>query len=86
MVVQLPQNLFLPAGLALRVDDGKPLQLTLQTCDARGCYAGTAVSDELLGSLKKGAKLHLGIQTVRREKIDIIVPLKGFTAGYRKIK
>jgi invasion protein IalB len=86
MTVHLPQNLFLPAGVALRVDDGKALQLSLQTCDARGCYAGLAVSAELLESLKKGAQLHLGIQTMLRERIGIIVPLKGFTAGYRKIK
>ena len=86
MMLQVPPNLFLPAGVTLRVDDGRALQLPLQTCDARGCYAGLPVSADLLESLKKGSRLHLAIQTVRRDKIDIIVPLKGFTAGYQKIK
>src|ERR1700712_5444709 len=37
-VIQLPLGLDLPAGAKLGVDDGKTVDLQIQTCEARGCY------------------------------------------------
>ncbi len=86
MMVQLPKGLFLPAGVALRVDDGEALKLDLQTCDDNGCYAGLAVSEDLLGALRSGASLHLGVRSLDKKNFDIILSLQGFTVGYRKIE
>lgn len=86
MVLHLPQGLFLPAGVNLRVDEGKAVNLQLQTCDGRGCYAGMVVTDELLGAMKAGSSLHLGVQNVQKQRFDIVLSLLGFTAGYEKIE
>ena len=39
LLVQLPLGLNLPVGAKLQVDDGKVVDLQIQTCEARGCYA-----------------------------------------------
>jgi invasion protein IalB len=37
-LVQLPLGLNLPVGAKFQVDDGKPIDLQIQTCENRGCY------------------------------------------------
>jgi invasion protein IalB len=58
MLVQLPLGLFLPVGAKLQVDEGKPLDLQVQTCEAQGCFAGSAMDAELLAAIKAGKQLH----------------------------
>jgi invasion protein IalB len=43
MAIRVPVGLYLPAGLGLKIDDGKPETVPLQTCDLQGCYAETQV-------------------------------------------
>ena len=43
-LVQLPLGLNLPGGARLQVDDGKVVELLIQTCENRGCYANTQIS------------------------------------------
>ena len=38
-LLQLPLGLNLPAGAKLQVDEGKMVDLQIQTCENRGCYA-----------------------------------------------
>ncbi|WP_204312956.1 invasion associated locus B family protein, partial [Stenotrophomonas maltophilia] len=37
-LIQLPLGLNLPVGAKLQVDDGKAVDVPIQTCEARGCY------------------------------------------------
>ena len=45
-LVQLPLGLNLPDGAKLQVDDGKAINLPIQTCEARGCYASALVATQ----------------------------------------
>ena len=85
-LVQLPLGLDLPAGARLQVDEGKPADLQIQTCDNRGCYANTPVSPELLTALKSGKQLKVAFQNLNKEIITIAMPLADFPAAYEKIK
>ena len=85
-LVQLPLGLNLPAGAKLQVDDGKVIDLQIQTCENRGCYANTPVSPELLAALKSGKQLKVAFQNLNKEIITIPMPLADFPAAYEKIK
>jgi len=85
-LVQLPLGLNLPAGAKLQVDDGKVIDLQIQTCENRGCYANTPVSPELLTALKSGKQLKVAFQNLNKEVITIPMPLADFAAAYEKIK
>ena len=85
-LVQLPLGLNLPAGAKLQVDDGKVVDLQVQTCEARGCYASTPIAPELLAALKSGKQLKVSFQNLAKETISIPMPLADFAAAYDKIK
>jgi invasion protein IalB len=85
-MVQLPLGLNLPGGAKLQVDDGKTTDLQIQTCENRGCYAGTAISPELLAALRSGKQLKVLFQNLAKETITIPMPLTDFAAAYDKIK
>ncbi|MBI5319086.1 MAG: invasion associated locus B family protein [Bradyrhizobium sp.] len=86
VLVQLPLGLNLPAGAKIQVDDGKSVDLPVQTCEARGCFANTAVTPDLLAAMKSGKQLKVSFQTLARETITIPMPLADFAVAYEKIK
>jgi invasion protein IalB len=86
VLVQLPLGLNLPGGAKLQVDDGKTIDLQIQTCENRGCYASTPIAPELLAALKSGKQLKLSFQNLAKETIAIPMPLADFAAAYDKIK
>jgi invasion protein IalB len=84
--IQLPLGLNLPAGAKLQIDDGKVVDLQVQTCEARGCYASTPIAPELLAALKSGKQLKVSFQNLTKETISIPMPLADFSTAYDKIK
>lgn len=85
-MVQLPLGINLPGGAKLQVDDGKTADLQIQTCENRGCYAGTAIAPDVLAALKSGKELKLSFQNLAKETITIPMPLTDFATAYDKIK
>jgi invasion protein IalB len=84
--VQLPLGLNLQTGAKFQVDDGKAVDLPIQTCENRGCYASAPVTPELLTALKSGKQLKVSFQDLAKETITIPIPLNDFAAAYDKIK
>jgi invasion protein IalB len=86
VLVQLPLGISLPGGAKLQVDDGQATDLQIQTCEARGCYAGTPIAPDLLAAMKSGKQLKILFQNLGKETITIPLPLADFAAAYDKIK
>jgi invasion protein IalB len=85
-LVQLPLGLNLQAGAKLQVDDGKSIDLPIQTCENRGCYTSFPVSPEMLAALRSGKQLKILFQDLAKETITIPMALNDFTAAFDKIK
>jgi invasion protein IalB len=85
-LVQLPLGLNLQAGAKLQVDDGKSIDLPIQTCENRGCYASIPISPEMLNALRAGKQLKVMFQDLAKDPIAIPMSLADFTAAYDKIK
>jgi len=85
-LLQLPLGLNLPLGAKLQVDEGKTIDLQIQTCENRGCYASTPIAPDLLASLRSGKQLKVSFQNMAKETIAIPMPLTDFAAAYDKIK
>ena len=85
-LVQLPLGINLPAGAKLQVDEGKAVDLQIQTCEQRGCYANLPVAPDLLAAMRTGKQLKVLFQTLTKEPIAIPLPLTDFAAAYEKIK
>ncbi len=85
-LVQLPLGLNLPVGAKLQVDEGNAVDLQIQTCENRGCYASAPIAPDLLAALKSGKQLKVSFQNLAKETIAIPMPLADFAAAYDKIK
>ncbi|WP_456764787.1 invasion associated locus B family protein [Bradyrhizobium sp. USDA 3650] len=85
-LLQLPLGLNLPIGAKLQVDDGKTVDLPIQTCENRGCYASTPIAPDLLATLRSGKQLKVSFQNMAKETIAVPMPLGDFAAAYDKIK
>jgi invasion protein IalB len=85
-VVQLPLGLNLPAGAKLQVDEGKAVDLAIQTCENRGCYANIPVAPDMLAALRTGKQLKVSFQNLGKETLTIPLPLADFAPAYDKIK
>lgn len=81
-VVIAPLGVHLPSGLALRVDDGEPVELTFEHCDRRGCYAGMKLTAELRSKLMEGSTCQISFTNLAGETITPSLSLSGFTDGY----
>lgn len=86
MLIQLPHGLFLPAGVTLTIDEGKPKTIVVQTCDAKGCYAGDALGKDEVNAMQTGKALTVGFQNLEKKALNIALPLAGFKAAYDKLK
>lgn len=85
-LVQLPLGLNLQAGAKLQVDEGKSVDLPVQTCENRGCYASVPISPDMLNAMRAGKQLKVLFQDLAKETIAIPMSLADFTATYDKIK
>ncbi|SFO33185.1 Invasion protein IalB, involved in pathogenesis [Bradyrhizobium sp. Ghvi] len=85
-LLQLPLGLNLPVGAKLQVDEGKTIDLQIQTCENRGCYASTPIASDLLAALRSGKQLKVSFQNMAKETIAIPMPLGDFASAYDKIK
>lgn len=85
-LIQLPLGLNLPVGAKLQIDEGKPVDVQIQTCEARGCYINAPIGADVLAQLKSGKQLKVLFQNLGKETITIPMPLADFAAVYEKIK
>ncbi len=86
LLLQTPLGLHLPSGLTLKVDQGEPMILPIQSCDPNGCYAGMPLAEGLLAGLKAGNTLDVTMANAAHETIQVPVPLAGFSAAYARIE
>jgi invasion protein IalB len=85
-IVVLPLGIFLPGGAKVEVDDQKPFDLTLETCDQRGCYGNASISPDLLSAMKTGKTLTVSFTTIAKETVNIPLQLSEFAEAYGKIE
>jgi invasion protein IalB len=72
----------LPAGVGLRVDDGKIVRLAYTSCYAMSCEADTNLTTELFNQFRTGKQLRVTFLNLQGKTIGLIVPLTGFSTTY----
>ncbi len=80
-------GVFLPAGVALKVDKEERFDVPFKICTAKGCEAGKTLDDVQLRSLKSGLVARIGfLDGITQRQITVPVSLKGFAAAFRTLK
>jgi invasion protein IalB len=86
LLIRAFHGLYLPAGLNLGIDQGKPTPVPFQKSDQAGIYAALPLSEALVGELKKGKELRIAMQLQKEQPLEIKVPLTGFPAAFDKVR
>ncbi len=80
-------GVFLPAGVALKVDKEERFDVPFKICTAKGCEAGIPLDDLLLRTMKRGLVARIAfLDGITRRQITVPVSLKGFNAAFRTLK
>ena len=84
VVFRLPLALgiYLPGGLTLSVPNTKPVRVVFEACLPGGCSGSTPLSEDVLAAMKKANGGTVDVQNIRKQKLQLPVSFKGFTAGF----
>jgi invasion protein IalB len=79
-----PLETLLTAGMTIQIDSSKPKAYPFTLCTQNGCIARIGFTAEEVEQMKKGANALITIvpYVAPDQKVELTVPLKGFTAGY----
>lgn len=85
-IIMLPLGMNFQSGVVMQSDDGKPTQLTIQTCTNDGCRSVALVSEKLLWGFRQGKDLKVGFVPFGSKKTIVVkASLTGFTAAYKTL-
>lgn len=87
MQLILPLGVVLPAGILVKIDKGKEIQLPYHTCTPKGCIAAMPLPDERYQLLRKGNEALVGFRPIGTDKTAVIkISLNGFTKASNVIR
>ena len=72
----------LPPGVALKIDEGEPMQFPYEICQPDGCKAVLKLDDPTLDKLKKGTKAEVTFHGAGRRAVNVPLSLKGFSTAF----
>lgn len=83
LLIEVPIGMRLDSGLAVKVDDEKPVTLPYRVCQPSSCFAEMSVSDDFINKLKAGAELAVLVRPFPNgDVVGLPYSLQGFTAAY----
>lgn len=82
MQVSVPSARLIPPGILMQIDGGKGSKLDYAVCMPDLCIAELALTDGIIGSLKKGKEVVFTSINFQRAPNPIKISLQGFTGVY----
>ena len=80
--ITVPSGRMIPPGIGLQIDGGQTRKLDYVICLPDRCVGEVPLTDEIVGSFKKGQALTLTSVNFQNQPNPIQVPLTGFTAAF----
>jgi invasion protein IalB len=86
LTVLAPLNVFLPAGVELAVDQGKPATLQFRNCNSAGCWMQHIIDDKMLTALKSGQSGTAKLRLINGQNLNIKFSLKGLGQALKSLQ
>lgn len=80
--VQVPSSRFIPAGVKVKVDDGKEVTVPYAFCFPQACMAEVTLEDGIVEMLKGGGTMVVTSTNFQSKANPVEITLAGFTAAY----
>ncbi len=87
-VIAVPLETLLTQQATLAVDGGQPKRYPFSWCSRGGCFARVGFTAEEIEAFKAGSKASLTIVPLLApdQRVELVISLSGFTAGYDGVK
>lgn len=80
--VSVPSGRMVPPGIGMQIDGGKAQKLDYVLCFPDRCIAEAQLSDQLVGSFKKGTIVTFTSVNFQNQQNPVKVSLEGFTGAF----
>lgn len=77
----VPLNVFLPAGLGVKIDEGEVRGAPFERCTSSGCVVRAPISTEMLGDMKNGTTAQILMVVEPGSSVPANISLSGFSAA-----
>ena len=74
--------LVIPAGVQLRIDEEKPIQLQYSICFPTSCQVQMELTAELFEKMRSGKQMVIAAMNIQQKTMGFPVPLTGFSKAY----
>ncbi|HUU25039.1 MAG TPA: invasion associated locus B family protein [Methyloceanibacter sp.] len=74
--------LVIPAGVQLRIDEEKPIQLQYSICFPTSCQVQMELTDDLYQKMRSGKQMVVAAMNIQQKTMGFPVPLTGFSKAY----
>jgi len=74
--------LVIPAGVQLRIDEEKPIQLQYSICFPTSCQVQMELTDDLYQKMRAGKQMVVAAMNIQQKTMGFPVPLTGFSKAY----
>jgi invasion protein IalB len=86
ITILAPQNVHLPSGLGLSIDQQNKLSLHYRNCNNAGCWIQHTLDNKTLETLKSGEAGFASIHPINGQNLNIKFSLKGFKEAYKALQ
>ena len=78
----VPLNVFLPAGLGVKIDEGEIRGAPYERCTSSGCVVRAPISTEMLNDLQNGGTAQILMVVEPGNSVPATLSLSGFSAAF----
>ena len=84
VTMMTPLKTFLPVGVQLQIDNGRPQRYQFEFCAQQGCIARLGLGQSGLDQFRRGNKARITVVSADNREVPIVldVSLAGFTAAF----
>jgi len=83
----VPLGIYIPPGVAMKIDQGQQITVPVFTCTPTGCEAMLDLEAPLLSDLERAKAMNVAfLDAVTRRQITVTVSLAGFHAAYASVR
>lgn len=83
--VAVPLGVALQAGLSVKLDDNKPVEIPYAFCSKGGCEATAMLDNSAIQKILSGKKLTASFKAGNGQDVNIPYDLTGVTAAYNSL-
>ena len=84
LLVRVPTAyaLVIPAGVQIKIDEGKPIQLQYSICFPTSCQVQMELTKELYDNMRNGKQMVVAAMNIQQKTMGFPVPLAGFGKAF----